>query len=85
MGPKFEKCCFYYCIFIVAIATSNTAGGDMEGKHAPRKIKQAADPPRSLQVEALSSKSKVSVTIDGTMVRDSLFTNYSSVGLVEGA
>ncbi|KAK2161829.1 hypothetical protein NP493_1555g00009 [Ridgeia piscesae] len=49
-------------------ATSNPVEGAEEGKHAPRNIKQVADPPRSLQVEVLSSKSKVSVTIDGTMI-----------------
>jgi len=56
---------------VVVIATSNPVEGAEEGKHAPRNIKQVADPPRSLQVEVLSSKSKVSVTIDGTMVSDS--------------
>ena len=48
--------------------TSNTSDGVRDDKYSPRNIKQVADTPRSLQVEVLSSKSKVSVTIDGTTV-----------------
>lgn len=35
---------------------------------APRNIKQAAEPPKALEVEVLSSHTKVSVTVDGTTV-----------------
>ncbi len=41
---------------------------DDVGNHPPRNIKQAAEPPRTLEVEVLSSKSKVSVSVDGTKV-----------------
>ena len=62
---KFQLC---YHVFVVVIVASNTSDGGRDDKYSPRNIKQVADTPRSLQVEVLSSKSKVSVTIDGTTV-----------------
>ena len=46
----------------------NTSDGGREDKYSPRNIKQVVETLRSIQVEVLSSKLKVSVTIDGTTV-----------------
>ena len=40
----------------------------MDSNPAERNIKQAKDLPRSIGIQVLSSKSKVSVSVDGTMV-----------------
>ena len=43
----------------------------------PRNIKQAEEPPKTLQIEVLSSHTKVSVTVDGTTV-SSFHTHFKS-------
>ena len=55
--------------FVFADAVLN----HMEGNLAPRNIKQALEPPKTLEVEVLSSKSKVSVIVDGTTVSKNSF------------
>ena len=47
---------------------ADTVLNHMEGNPSPWNIRQALEPPKALEVEVLSSKSKVSVSVDGTTV-----------------
>lgn len=57
-----------YKFAILYVFVAELALERLEGNRQPRNIKEAPELPRSVMVEVLSSKSKVSVTVDGTMV-----------------